>query len=116
MQALSPRSANIQVKPRIMAKDRAPKEAEAAPKTKVHASPPPALIVQPPEETGGSEIIYRTGKELGKGGFAICYEGHQRGKSGSTVYALKIVKSKFPQKKLEDKVRPKGFPFALFYS
>ncbi|KAI4163764.1 MAG: hypothetical protein LQ342_002537 [Letrouitia transgressa] len=88
-----------------MAKDRAPKEAEAAPKTKVHASPPPALIVQPPEETGGSEIIYRTGKELGKGGFAICYEGHQRGKSGSTVYALKIVKSKFPQKKLEDKFR-----------
>ena len=106
MEALSPRSANIQIRPKAMVKNDIQKvEAKPPPKAKDHAAPPPATVTQPSEDVGGSPIHYRIGKELGKGGFAICYEGHLRGKSGGQVYALKIVKSKFAQKKLEDKFR-----------
>lgn len=45
--------------------------------------------------------VYKTGKCLGKGGFAICYEGQLAGTKHR--YALKIVKSKMPQKKMEQK-------------
>ena len=47
------------------------------------------------------------GKELGKGGFAICYEGTLAGQkygSRSTKFALKIVKAKMGMKKMEEKV------------
>lgn len=77
------------------------------------AQPPPPLVVQPPTEYGALSEKYKMGKHLGKGGFAICYEGELQcrvpGKRNK-LYALKVVKAKMTQKKMEDKVLPADFP------
>ncbi|OAT00614.1 PLK protein kinase, variant [Blastomyces dermatitidis ER-3] len=102
MEALSPRSTNILSKPKtdpIMkasAKDAPPQKARSA---KNHAPPPPATVREP--EDGGEEYI--TGKFLGKGGFAVCYEG--RLARNNRVYAMKVVKSEMNQRKMEEKFR-----------
>lgn len=101
--ALSPRSANIQMKPRASQKNVVDQGVNLI-KPKDHASPPPSLVLQPPETPGGLTVQYRVGRELGKGGFAICYEGQQRGAHGGKTYALKIVKASMAQKKMEEKV------------
>ncbi|KAI4171433.1 MAG: hypothetical protein LQ343_004289 [Gyalolechia ehrenbergii] len=102
--ALSPRSANIQMKPRASQKNVVDQGVNLI-KPKDHASPPPSLVLQPPETPGGLTVQYRVGRELGKGGFAICYEGQQRGAHGGKTYALKIVKASMAQKKMEEKFR-----------
>lgn len=115
MEALSPRSANIQVRPKAIkqkeATDEEAKNAEAAKKAlkeKDYAPPPPEWVLQPPVVKGGLAEKYKTGRCLGKGGFAICYEGELRGRrngSEKKVYALKVVKAKMTQRKMEEKVR-----------
>ena len=40
---------------------------------------------------------------LGKGGFAVCYEGYLAGSKSKRKFALKIVRSKMPSK-MEQKV------------
>ena len=114
MEPLSPRSTNIQSKPRsVKQKDNAEEEAKKteaarkAQKEKDYAPPPPEWVMQPPIARGELAEKYRTGKCLGRGGFAICYEGELRGRnkgSGNTVFALKVVKAKMNQKKMEEKV------------
>lgn len=111
MEALSPRSTNIQVKPKpFNEKDFAAVEVpkvEEKPKDKEHASPPPLWVFQPPLKPGLLAEKFQTGAFLGKGGFAICYEGELRGKkngSGNCKFAMKIVKAKMPQTKISDKV------------
>ena len=117
MEALSPRSTNIQSKPKLsklkekeLADDEEKKKVEAAKKAlkeKDYAPPPPEWVLQPPIRKGGLAEKFRTGKCLGKGGFAICYEGELRNKgrgAGKTVFALKIVKTYMSLKKMEDKV------------
>lgn len=79
----------------------------AKPKDKNHAPPPPSFVIQPPGPDGLPIERYSMGKELGKGGFAICYEGTLVGqKRGAKVnkFALKIVKAKMGLKKMEEKV------------
>lgn len=104
MAALSPRSVNIQIKaPSNKAKaiaDDAAIRAERALKDKEHAPPPPDWVIQPPMRPGGISEKFRSGKYLGKGGFAICYEGTL----GVKKYAMKIVKAKMHQRKTEEKV------------
>lgn len=101
MEALSPRSTNILPKPKTDpmtkagAEDAQPQKARSA---KNHAPPPPPTVREP--EEGGEEYI--TGKFLGKGGFAVCYEG--RLARSNKVYAMKVVKSEMNQKKMEEKV------------
>jgi hypothetical protein len=64
-------------------------------------APPPPKIVQDP-----SGQQYHTGRELGKGGFAICYEASLKGDDPSAPkIALKIVKAHMPAKKMEEKAR-----------
>ena len=116
MEALSPRSTNIQAKPRFSKQkekelaDEEEKRAEAmkkALKEKEYAPAPPEWVLQPPIFKGGLAEKFRTGKCLGKGGFAICYEGELRNKgrgAGKTMFALKIVKTYMTLKKMEDKV------------
>lgn len=111
MEALSPRSTNIQVKPKPFdEKDFAPvnvPKVEEKPKEKEHASPPPPWVLQPPLKPGLLAEKFHTGPFLGKGGFAICYEGELRGKktgAGNCKFAMKIVKAKMPQTKISDKV------------
>lgn len=111
MEALSPRSPNIQVKPKpFNEKDFAAVEVpkvEEKPKEKEHASPPPLWVLQPPLKPGLLVEKFQTGNFLGKGGFAICYEGELRGKrngAGNCKFAMKIVKAKMPQTKISDKV------------
>ncbi|PGH10369.1 PLK protein kinase [Blastomyces parvus] len=102
MEALSPRSTNIFPKPKTgpmmkaSAKDAPPQKARSA---KNHAPPPPATVREPRD--GGEEYI--TGKFLGKGGFAVCYEG--RLARNNRIYAMKVVKSEMNQKKMEEKFR-----------
>ncbi|MCJ1242853.1 Cell cycle serine/threonine-protein kinase cdc5/MSD2 [Trapelia coarctata] len=77
-------------------------------KDKNHAFPPPSFVIQPPGRDGLPSEKYSMGKELGKGGFAICYEGTLVGqKRGIKVskFALKIVKAKMGLKKMEEKFK-----------
>ncbi|KAI5287605.1 Cell cycle serine/threonine-protein kinase cdc5/MSD2 [Ascosphaera acerosa] len=69
------------------------------PAPKPHAPPPPPVVREPTDE--GEEYI--TGRFLGKGGFAICYEG--RLMRNSRVFALKVVKSEMTQRKMAEKFR-----------
>ena len=115
MEPLSPRSVNIQAKQKT--RQKVPEEDEAkkvealrkAQKEKEYAPPPPEWVIQPPVAGGALAEKFRTGKLLGKGGFAICYEGELRnkknGSSKKNVFALKIVRSQMSQKKMEEKVR-----------
>ena len=96
---LSPRAVNRQ------SKQPPPAKIDSANKDKNHAPPPPKVVSEPGGDIG---VKYETGKLLGKGGFAICYEGtivgHKYGKN-LPKFALKIVKSKMGMKKMEEKVR-----------
>ncbi|KAA8576616.1 hypothetical protein EYC84_006712 [Monilinia fructicola] len=99
MDALSPRdvNTNIRAKP-IVQKAPPPK----LPREKDHPPPPPSEVPEPPCSDRKNGSIYKTGRCLGKGGFAICYEGQLKGTRKK--YALKIVKSHMSQKKMEQKV------------
>ncbi|KAL8639095.1 MAG: hypothetical protein Q9228_003827 [Teloschistes exilis] len=106
MEALSPRPTNIPVTPRQPKENIVKKDEVKLAKPKDHAPPPPKTVIQPPEVPGTLSVQYRTGRELGKGGFAICYEGRQcNGDNGGKTYALKIVKAAMTQKKMEEKFR-----------
>ncbi|KAJ5765772.1 hypothetical protein N7520_005331 [Penicillium odoratum] len=102
MDALSPRSTNQIIKPKL-AMDRkvVNKPAAAGQKapSKNHADPPPPLVPEPAD----SGEQYAIGAFLGKGGFAVCYEGTLA--RNGRVYAMKVVKSQMPQKKMEEKFR-----------
>lgn len=105
MEVLSPRPANIQIKAHPTTEkpnaDAAADAAERALKDKEHAPAPPEWVIQPPMRAGGLSEKFRSGKYLGKGGFAICHEGSL----GAKKYAMKIVRAKMHQKKTEEKVR-----------
>ena len=113
MEPLSPRSNNIQIKAKPKTKEKVEdevKQAEAARKAakeKEYAPPPPEWVIQPPMPGGLPSEKFKIGKQLGKGGFAICYEGELKSKkkeSRRNVFALKIVRAKMSQKKMEEKV------------
>jgi hypothetical protein len=66
----------------------------------IYAEPPPPILNEP---TG---IQYQTEKQLGRGGFAICWQAQQtdNGRTPSRTIALKIVKSRMDSMKLAQKV------------
>lgn len=102
LEALSPRDANAQRAPRVAEfKPKAVAQLKPA-KNKDHPPPPPSNVVEPPSSDRKDGVVYQVGKLLGKGGFAICYEGKAVG--ASKRVALKIVKSQMPAK-MEQKVR-----------
>lgn len=106
MEALSPRDANAHIR----VKSSAPKPkavAKVAPKEKDHPPPPPLEVREPPSSDRRNGAVYKTGNCLGKGGFAICYEGQLSGTR--QLFALKIVKSQMAQKKMEQKVTTARF-------
>lgn len=74
----------------------APKSSSAS---KNHADPPPSIVTEPEEDAEQ----YSIGGFLGKGGFAVCYEGTLA--RNGRVFAMKVVKSQMPQKKMEEKVQ-----------
>ena len=110
MEPLSPRHVNIQSKVKIASKNEVQSvdaKKAAAQRDKNLADPPPPLVVQPPVEYGSLSEKYKIGGQLGKGGFAICYEGElQCRKPGkdNKVFAMKVVRAKMNQRKMEDKV------------
>lgn len=111
--ALSPRDVNVQGPTRATvdtAKVKAALASKAAQKDKEHPPPPPAQVYEPPSSDRRDGATYQVGKMLGKGGFAVCYEGQIPGYRKR--YALKIVKSKMPTK-MEQKVRLNSTPIDL---
>lgn len=95
MEALSPRDANALPKRTNDLKAKAAAQLKTA-KDKDHPPPPPPIVTEPPSADRKNGAGYQVGKLLGKGGFAICYDGKlvETGKR----YALKIVKSHMPVK------------------
>jgi serine/threonine protein kinase len=111
MEVLSPRSANVPMKTET---DMKKTKLETRKKSVERAQNPdkiedkwrPADVIREPGSEGDA---YITGKKLGKGGFAVCFEG--RSKKTSEIYALKVVKSHVEQKKQLEKV---SSPQAVF--
>lgn len=112
MEVLSPRSANVPPNPRIekMKKTSRPKKEEQVVVKPVGPRPvnpdrieerwrPPTSVTEP----GLDPETYLTGKKLGKGGFAVCFEGQST--RTHKVFALKVVKAKVEQKKMMEKFR-----------
>ncbi|EHA57458.1 PLK protein kinase [Pyricularia oryzae 70-15] len=96
MEALSPRDANAQRPQRVNdLKTKAAAQLKAN-KEKEHPPPPPPHVTEPPSNDCKDGNVYQVGKLLGKGGFAVCYEGQLPGTRKR--FALKIVKSKMPSK------------------
>lgn len=103
MGALSPRDANAQHAPRVNElKTKAVAQLKSA-KDKEHPPPPPNNVIEPSSSDRKEGAVYQVGKMLGKGGFAICYDGKLTGTNKR--YALKIVKCQMPTK-MEQKVSP----------
>lgn len=102
MEALSPRDANALPKRTTDLKAKAAAQLKTA-KDKDHPPPPPLMVTEPPSSDRKNGAVYQVGKLLGKGGFAICYDGKlvETGRR----YALKIVKSHMPVK-MQQKVGP----------
>jgi hypothetical protein len=105
MEALSPRDANAHIRLKQSAPKAKAPVVKLTQKEKDHPPPPPAEVREPPSSDRKNGAIYHTGRLLGRGGFAICYEGQLSGTK--QIYALKIVKSHMPQKKMEQKVKLK---------
>ncbi|KAI9780025.1 MAG: Cell cycle serine/threonine-protein kinase cdc5/MSD2 [Peltula sp. TS41687] len=110
MAALSPRSINLPVKQMEQRTIKVQTQAKPPPiKTqKDHPPPPPEIVKEPNGPNGEPGEQYLMGRSLGKGGFAICYEGETKSKDESLSgqrYALKIVKSVMPQPKLAEKFK-----------
>ncbi|KAH9221671.1 hypothetical protein DL95DRAFT_474226 [Leptodontidium sp. 2 PMI_412] len=101
MEALSPRDANAHIRVKQALKTKQAPAKLANNKEKDHPPPPPEEVREPPSSDRPNGAIYKVGKCLGKGGFAICYDGQLAGTKKK--YALKIVKSHMPQKKMEQK-------------
>ncbi|KAK5663387.1 hypothetical protein OQA88_3815 [Cercophora sp. LCS_1] len=96
MEALSPRDVNAQRPPRANElKSKAAAQLKSA-KDKEHPPPPPINVIEPSSSDRKEGAVYQVGKLLGKGGFAICYDGKLVG-TGKR-YALKIVKCQMPTK------------------
>lgn len=110
VQVLSPRSANVPVKPRPDMQKSVKHVQQPIPQPKKDEKPanpdriddkwrPPVSVTEP----GESPPTYLVGKKLGKGGFAVCFEG--RTQTTGEVFALKVVKAKVEQKKMMEKFR-----------
>ncbi|KAI0486426.1 Pkinase-domain-containing protein [Xylaria cf. heliscus] len=96
--ALSPRDANARAPSRAIESTK-PKAAVASKPPQKEKEPPvqpPAQVYEPPSNDRHDGAVYQVGKMLGKGGFAVCYEGQLPGHRKK--YALKIVRSKMPLK------------------
>ena len=108
MEPLSDKAANIQAKPKAAGKPTVkPVEAKKIANQKDHAQKPPSVVFQSPVDETSPAENYRTGNHLGKGGFAVCYEGELQCRGPNSkehIYALKIVPAKMNHKKMEDKV------------
>lgn len=65
-----------------------------------YADPPPALVHDP------AGLHYQMEKQLGRGGFAICWQAQQvdAANSSGKAVAMKIVKSKMEIKRVAQKV------------
>lgn len=101
-EALSPRDVNAQRQPKTTVELKTKTAAQVkAQKNKEHPPPPPAEVQEPSSVDRPDGAMYQVGKLLGKGGFAICYEGKLL--PSMKKYALKIVKSHMPPK-MEQKV------------
>lgn len=114
MEALSPRSTNLPLKHQASATHKKvdrhappPPAAVKAALSKIHPPPPPAIVTEP----GDDGEQYSTGMFLGKGGFAIVYEG--RLLRNGRVFALKVVRSEMTQRKMAEKVILRFFFFLL---
>ncbi|KAK5271964.1 Cell cycle serine/threonine-protein kinase cdc5/MSD2, partial [Exophiala xenobiotica] len=97
MDVLSPRPVNLPMQPPPLPKAVKKPRPESRPKPEEKPTNPdriddkwrpPSTITEP----GSNPETYSMGRKLGKGGFAVCFEG--KSKRTSEVFALKVVKAK----------------------
>ncbi|KAF6840045.1 plk plk-unclassified protein kinase [Colletotrichum plurivorum] len=97
LEALSPRDANAQRMPKaVEMKTTKPVAQLKAAKDKEPPPQPPAVVDEPPSNDRPNGALYQVGRMLGKGGFAVCYQGYLMPERKK--YALKIVRSQMPSK------------------
>lgn len=109
MDVLSPRNPNIPNRPRPTTKKLETKSKPKMEEKNVNPDKiddkwrPPTQVIEP----GHSPDTYLTGRKLGKGGFAVCFEGTVKSINTNTpqLVALKVVKAKIEQKKMAEKFR-----------
>ncbi|KAI0410850.1 serine/threonine protein kinase [Xylaria grammica] len=102
VEALSPRDANAQRMPKATdLKTKAAGQLKTA-KENPHPPAPPLHVPEPPSADRPDGAVYETEKQLGKGGFAVCWQGSLV--NTRKKYALKIVKSQMAPK-MEQKFR-----------
>ncbi|KAI1756515.1 Pkinase-domain-containing protein [Xylaria castorea] len=94
--ALSPRDANARVPSRAVESAKLKAAVASKPPQKEPPVQPPAQVYEPPSTDRHDGAVYNIGNMLGKGGFAVCYEGQLPGHRKK--YALKIVRCKMPYK------------------
>ncbi|KAI8208892.1 Serine/threonine-protein kinase plo1 [Colletotrichum sp. SAR 10_76] len=100
LEALSPRDANAQRMPKaIEMKTTKPVAQLKAAKDKEPPPQPPAAVDEPPSSDRPNGAVYQVGRMLGKGGFAVCYQGYLMPERKK--YALKIVRSQMPSKMMQ---------------
>lgn len=105
MDALSPRDVNVLPKRTTNLKAKAAAQLKSS-RDKDHPLPPPPQVIEPPSSDRKDGAVYQIGRLLGKGGFAICYDGKHT--ETAKRYALKIVKSHMPIK-MQQKVGGKAW-------
>ncbi|TDZ74337.1 Serine/threonine-protein kinase plo1 [Colletotrichum trifolii] len=97
LEALSPRDVNAQRMPKaIEMKTSKPVAQLKSAKDKEPPPQPPANVEEPPSSDRQDGAVYQVGRMLGKGGFAVCYQGYLLPERKR--YALKIVRSQMPSK------------------
>ncbi|KAI1333387.1 Pkinase-domain-containing protein [Xylariaceae sp. FL0255] len=94
--ALSPRDVNVQRSNRVAEPAKAKTAVASKQVQKEPPLQPPSQVPEPPSTDRKDGAVYQIGKMLGKGGFAVCYEGQLPGHRKK--YALKIVRRKMPPK------------------
>ena len=111
MDVLSPRNPNVPARQRTAMKDQESKPKPKAKAEEKNVNPdkiddrwrPPTQVVEP----GANPETYLTGRKLGKGGFAVCFEATIKSTKADQpqLVALKVVKAKIEQKKMAEKFR-----------
>ncbi|KAI9680155.1 MAG: Cell cycle serine/threonine-protein kinase cdc5/MSD2 [Trizodia sp. TS-e1964] len=112
MEVLGVRSPNARIRVKTLSKKEdviaKPQPQKQTSRVRDHPPAPPQFVEEPRGRDGSRGERYLTGKYLGRGGFAVCYEGElldQSDRPTKYQFALKIVKAVTGNKKTLEKFK-----------